>query len=148
MRESPFSAIMQGLFIGISIEGFSRWGPDPLFYPLDPPATKAAAAAAAGDGGAGVVASPTTPNPVAVVDFGGGGGGGAGAAKTLETMPLAGAASPSLVGDSTTAASPVVLGTPSHAAAGASQQPNIGTAVLVPPSPSGTTVVQSPLSVV
>lgn len=31
VHESAFSGIMQGLFIGISMEGFSRWGPDPIF---------------------------------------------------------------------------------------------------------------------
>jgi hypothetical protein len=34
VRESPFSAVAQGIFLGIGLDGLCRWGPDPLFYPL------------------------------------------------------------------------------------------------------------------
>lgn len=41
VRESVFSTVMQGLFYGVCLEGFSRWGPDPIFIPKETVAVKA-----------------------------------------------------------------------------------------------------------
>jgi hypothetical protein len=37
VRESLFCNVMQGIFIGVAMDGFCRWGPDPLLVRMEKP---------------------------------------------------------------------------------------------------------------